>query len=64
MGHHHVHPYLVQLQALFLAATIPALAILMLAAAWWEAHRRRHGRAVRPGSRRGVVSARFLPAAD
>jgi hypothetical protein len=64
MGHHHVHPYLLQIQALFVAASIPAAVLLMVAGATWEAHKRRHGRSHRPGSRRAVVSARFLPAAE
>jgi hypothetical protein len=64
MGHHHVHPYLLQIQALFVAASIPIAVLLVVAGARWETHKRRHGRTHRPGSRRSIVAARFLPAVD
>jgi hypothetical protein len=60
MGHHHVHPYLIQTLAMAAAALVPLGLLALVGGAWWEAHRRKHGHAARPGSRRAEATARFL----
>jgi len=46
------------------ALLLPILVIALLIGAAWETHKRRHGRAAKPGSSHEAVSARFAPAAE
>jgi hypothetical protein len=41
IGHHHLHPYVVQTAAFIGSLVLPGLLFALLAGAWWEQGRRR-----------------------
>lgn len=64
MGHHHLHTYLAQTLSFGAAALVPGIVLMLLVAARWESHRRKHGHPSKAGSRRSVVTARFAADLD
>ena len=63
MGHHQ-HGLLAELVAYGFAVSLPLAVIALMIGAAWEAHKRKHGRAAKPGSSHDAVGARFAPAAE
>jgi hypothetical protein len=63
MGHHHF-TYVEQAVAFCAAALLPLGALALVGGAAFEAHRRKNGRASKPGSSHAAVTARFAPASE
>ena len=64
MGAYHVHTYLAASLAFAGASLVPLSVLALMVGAWWESHRRHHGRRARAGGHRTALAARFATTPD